>query len=254
MKIVATYNIKGGVGKTATAVNIAWLAARDGLRTVIWDLDPQAAATFYFRIEAGVRGGVERLVEKKDALAEAVHATDYERLDLIPADFSYRNLDIELHGAKKPVKQLLRLIRPLSEDYDLLILDAPPSISIVSENIFRAADALLVPLIPTTLSLRTYAQLLDYFGENPDRRPLLLPFVSMADRRKRMHVDTIRQLQRDDPRVLSAVIPYSSVIERMGEQRAPVGVFAASHPAAEAYAALWHEAARRMLIERPETR
>ena len=162
MKILAVYNIKGGVGKTATAVNLAHQAISSGRRTLIWDLDPQAAATFYFRIKPKVKGGGKALVRGRLELDAAVKGTDFEGLDLLPADFSYRKFDRLLGEAPKPGRQLLRLMRPLAEDYDLLVLDCPPNISLVSENVFRAADALLVPVIPTTLSARTLTQLRDF--------------------------------------------------------------------------------------------
>jgi len=151
MKILATYNIKGGVGKTASAVNLAYLSARDGARTLIWDLDPQGAASYYFRIKPKVKGGSRGFLSGKRDLDEAVKGTDFDGLDLIPADFSYRNLDLDLADSKKPLKQLLKLLRPLGEFYDVMFLDCPPSISLVSENVFYASDALLMPMIPSTL-------------------------------------------------------------------------------------------------------
>ena len=162
MKIIGVYNIKGGVGKTATAVNLAWLAAEEGYRTLIWDLDPQGAASFYFRIKPKIKGGGKALLQRKRELDAVVKGTDFENLDLLPADFSYRHMDLELEDRRKPTKQLLQLLLPLSQEYDLVFLDCPPSISLVSENIFRAADMLLVPMIPTTLSARTLEQLRDF--------------------------------------------------------------------------------------------
>lgn len=241
MDILATYNIKGGVGKTATAVNLGHLAALDGRRTVIWDLDPQGAATFYFRIKARIKGGGKGLLRKKRDLEDAIKGTDFPGLDLIPADFSFRNLDLALADAKKPVRQLLRLMRPLAEEYDFLILDCPPSISLVSENVFHAADALLIPLIPTVLSLRTYRQLQEHLAAKGFRAVALLPFFSMVDRRKRMHLDTMASLRDQDPRLLDTVIPYASVVERMGIHRAPVAAIAPQSPAAVAYGNLWEE-------------
>ncbi len=104
MKILATYNIKGGVGKTSTAVNLAYLAAKEGYRTLLWDLDPQGAASFCFRIKPKVKGGVQAIRRRKNILDKAVKATDYEGLDLIPADFSFRNFDQVFGDAKKPEK------------------------------------------------------------------------------------------------------------------------------------------------------
>lgn len=248
MKIIGVYNIKGGVGKTASAVNLGYLAAQAGLRTLIWDLDPQAAATFYFRIKAKVKASDKVLAGKRD-LDSVVKSTDYENLDLLPADFSYRNMDTTLGDAKKPTKQLMRLLRPLSHDYDLVILDCPPSISLVSENIFRAADLLLVPTIPTILSQRTLHQLLDFMQSHKLDTPVY-GFFSMLDRRKRMHHDIMTSLRDKRCELLQTPIPYASDVERMGFERRPVGDFAAHSKAGKAYQALWDE-----LVDRvPEMR
>jgi cellulose biosynthesis protein BcsQ len=246
VKVLATYNIKGGVGKTATAVNLAWLAARAGHRTVVWDLDPQGAATFYFRVAPRVKGGGGGLVQRKRELEETVKGTDFPRLDLIPADFSYRNLDLALADTKRPEKRLEKLLKPLAEDYDILFLDCPPSISLVSESVFHAADALLVPLIPTTLSLRTFEQLVRHLGEERLVRPLLLPFFSMVDRRRRLHRETVDSLLASEPRILRTEMPYASAVEQMGIHRAPLGSYAPRSGMAQAYERLWAEVKARV--------
>ncbi|MGZ4644770.1 MAG: ParA family protein, partial [Blastococcus sp.] len=187
MKVVATYNIKGGVGKTSTAVNVGYLAARDGLRTLIWDLDPQGSATYLFRVKPKVKGGGKALLEGRRTLDEAIKGTDFDRLDLMPADFSYRNLDLDLDSTKRPTDRLRRLITPLRDDYDLVILDCPPSVSLVSENVVHACDVLLVPLIPAMLSVRTFDQLIDFVDGLPGRKPQVMAFLSMVDLRKKAH-------------------------------------------------------------------
>ena len=159
MNVLASYNIKGGVGKTASAVNLAFVAARTGARVLVVDLDPQGAATFYFRIKPKVKGGGKGLVSGKRDLGDLIKGTDYDGVDLVPADFSFRNLDLLLDAEKKSKKKLAKLLKPLANEYDFILLDCPPSMSLVSEAVFHAADALIVPLIPTTLSLRTYEQL-----------------------------------------------------------------------------------------------
>ena len=128
MKVFASYNIKGGVGKTSTAVNLAHLSAREGRRTLLWDLDPQAAATYMFRVKPRVKGGGHALVTGKRPLEDAIRATDFGDLDLLPADFSYRNLDLDLDDAKKRTRRLRQLIGTLPDVYDVVFLD-PPSFS-----------------------------------------------------------------------------------------------------------------------------
>jgi cellulose biosynthesis protein BcsQ len=242
LKIIGVYNIKGGVGKTASAINTAYLAAQDGNRTLVWDLDPQAAATYYFRVKPKVKGGSEALVRGKRALDSVVKGTDFENLDLLPADFSFRNMDLVLEDAKKPTKQLSRLLKPLSEEYDYIFLDCPPSISLVSENIFRACDAILVPMIPTTLSARTLHQLMDFLTGHAQLGELrVMPFFSMVDRRKRLHIDLMGRLPEEYPGILETFIPYASEVERMGVHRMPLTAYAPSNVAAKAYRDLWEE-------------
>ena len=184
--VLATYNIKGGVGKTSTAVNLAYLAARDGFRTLLWDLDPQGASTYLFRIKPKVRGGGRKLVRGKTDISALIRGTDFERLELLPADFSYRHMDLALDGVKRPTQRLARVIAPLREEYDCIFLDCPPSISLVSESVFEAADALLVPLIPATLSSRTFEQLAALVPRRPAGARVLLdgrPAQAPASRR-----------------------------------------------------------------------
>jgi cellulose biosynthesis protein BcsQ len=241
VKVFATYNIKGGVGKTATAVNLAYLSAQEGARTLVWDLDPQGAATFYFRIKPKVKGGSKKLVKGRRSIDLTIRGTDFEGLDLLPADFSYRHMDIDLERTKRPTKQLARLLLPLALQYDHLFLDCPPSISLVSEGVFVATDALLVPTIPTTLSLRTLRQLHRHLKDRTPRRPQMLPFFCMVDRRKALHRQVSAAATDLATPMLETEIPYSSVVEQMGVRRAPLAVFAAGSEAARAYRALWSE-------------
>ncbi len=246
MRIFGVYNIKGGVGKTATAVNLGYLSALEGARTLVWDLDPQGAATYYFRIKPRIKGGGRNMIRGRRELDGLIKGTDFDNLDLLPADFSYRNMDLMLGETKKPAKQLLRLLRPLSEEFDNIFLDCPPSISLVSENIFRAADALLVPSIPTTLSMRTYQQLLDFLQGHRVHGVELMPFFSMVDRRKRMHLDIMERMPDLYPEAMESAVPYASDVEKMGLHRAPLASFAPRSPAARAYRLLWDEVKGRL--------
>lgn len=252
MRVYATYNIKGGVGKTTTAVNLAYLAAEAGLRAVLWDLDPQGAASFMFRVKPRVKGGGRALISGERSLDDAVKGTDFDGLDLIPADFTYRNMDLLLDNASpggrrddapggKPARKLARLLGPLSDSYDAVFLDCPPSVSLVSENVLHAADLILVPLIPTTLSVRTLEQLSGFVAEFNGHRPEILAFFSMVDRRKKLHRDITEKLAAERTDVARTVIPSLSVIETMSVERSPVAVLAPSSAAAKAYRALWAE-------------
>jgi len=246
MKVLATYNIKGGVGKTATAVNLSYLAARDGLRVLLADLDPQAAATYTLRVRPRVKGGGKALITGSRELDAAIKGTDFDNLDLLPADFTFRNLDLMLDATKKPTQRLARLLRPLRASYDLVFLDCPPGISLLSESVLHAADLVLVPIIPTTLSLRTLDQLTEFIGDFDGYRPEVLAFSSMIDRRKRLHKEIAERLPAERKDVADTAIPALSIIEQMAVQRAPVAAFAPRSAAARAYAQLWAEVRDRL--------
>ncbi|HKD89858.1 MAG TPA: ParA family protein [Streptosporangiaceae bacterium] len=245
MKVFATYNIKGGVGKTATAVNLGYLAARDGYRVLLWDLDPQGAASYLFRIKPRVKGGGKALIRGTRSIDSAIKGTDFGGLDLLPADFTYRNLDLLLDSAKRPAERLAALLAPLEADYDAVFLDCPPSISLLSESVLHAADLLLVPLIPTTLSVRTLDQLTEFVGGFNGHRPDVLAFFSMVDRRKRLHREIATDLPAERPDFAATLIPALSVIEQMSVQRAPVTAFSPRSQAARQYGRLWQEARER---------
>jgi chromosome partitioning protein len=245
VKVTATYSIKGGVGKTTTAVNLAYEAARTGSRVLVWDLDPQGAATYLLRVRAKVRGGSRRLVSASGELAPHIRGSDLSAVHVVPADFSLRHLDLHLEGTDRPTERLAALLEPLADHYDVAILDCPPSISLASESVFGAADALLVPVVPATLASRTLTQLADFLDDQRDA-PDIFPLLSMVDRRRKLHRELVEQLAEDWPDFLRTPAPSAAVIERMGVERAPVAVFAPSSPAARAYRDLWSEVAGRL--------
>jgi chromosome partitioning protein len=245
MRILAITNIKGGVGKTTTAVNLSFLSAASGNPTVLWDLDPQGAATYTLRCEAGESVSAKKLVSGKRELPELVVHSAYEGLDLLPSDFSYRNFDVHLAERKRPTERLLRMTRALGDRYETLFLDCPPGISLLSENVLRAADAVIVPLIPTPLSVRMLAQLRDFLVEAGWDDVALLPFFSMVDRRRAMHQEIVENARKEFPELLHTEVPYSSEIERMSLRRAPIASYSPRSPAGQVYATLWREIERR---------
>jgi cellulose biosynthesis protein BcsQ len=246
--VLATYNIKGGVGKTSAAVNLAYLAAREGHPTLLWDLDPQAASTYLFRVKPKLRGGGEKLVRRGSEVAELIKGTDYPGLDLLPADFSLRHLDLALDAFKHPTRRLARVLGPLRSEYEYIFLDCAPSISLVSESVFEAAHALLVPIIPATLSSRTLEQLAGLVAEEDGAAGIqVLAFFSMVEVRKSLHREVMARVRAEYPGLmLGAAIPAADEIERMGEARSMVDVLAPGSRAAIAYRALWWDIRRRL--------
>jgi chromosome partitioning protein len=246
MKIVAVTNIKGGVGKTTTAVNLAYLSAAGGRKTLLWDLDPQGAASYTLRCESTENASAKKLIAGKLDLPEVLVPSGYDNLDVLPADFSYRNFDVHLSARKHPTERLLKMSRSLSDVYATLLLDCPPGISLLSENVLRAADTIIVPLLPTPLSVRMLAQLQDFIAANEWSDLTLLPFFSMVDRRKSLHHEVIENTRKQFPQILKTEVPYWSEIERMTQRRAPLPSYSPNSEAGHLYAALWSEIQVRM--------
>ena len=242
MTVIAVYNSKGGVGKTATTVNLGYLAALHGYRTLVWDLDPQGAATFYFRVKHRLKGGPRALTSQRNRIGDRIRGTDYELLDVLPSDRELRNVDLAFDAAKHRTGRIRRVLEELAgENFELILIDSPPSSSLLAENIFAAVDLLLVPLVPTTLSVRTLQQLDDTLADMSPPKPAVLVLFSMVDGRKNLHAEVMSSLRATRADVADTVIPSATEVELMGTTRMPVARSAPSSPAAGAYEQLWRE-------------
>lgn len=238
MATVAVYNIKGGVGKTSIAVNMAWSAAtRSARRTLLWDLDAQGAASFLLGHDGGNRAKSAADIFAGEAKAKTlIEPTAYHNLDLLPADASLATLDRLLHDLGKK-KRLAKLVEDLGRDYDLIVLDCPPGLGDLGEQLVRAADLVVVPVVPSELSRRTLVAVEDFVNAREARTVPLLPVHAMVDRRRKLHRDAVEG--RDWPSV-----PMASAVEQMAERRAPIGTFAGRTAAGQAFDALWQRVAR----------
>jgi chromosome partitioning protein len=243
-KVVAVYSMKGGVGKSSLAVNLGWESAHGrehSAKTLVWDVDAQGAASFLLgEVGAGMAlspgGGTAKKIFSRDVdPTDVVEQTAYPGLDLIAADLSLRHLDADLLEADRP-KRLRKLLGRVADDYDFVILDCPPGLGELSDQIFRAADVLVVPVVPAPLALRTLEQVRARLEETRGKKaPPMLPVLSMVDRRRALHREMV------DEHSHWPVIPHASVVEKMGLERAPLGVFAPRSPAALAVRAVWDQ-------------
>jgi len=240
MNKVAFFNVKGGVGKTTSAVNIAWLAAQAGMPTLLWDLDPQSCASWYLGVDDNDDHKSLNIFKGKTPIGKLRLHTAHPKLSVIPADLSLRKLEMLLANEAKSDQLLEKLTEHLSEKNKLLVFDCAPAYSKVSENLFYGCDVLAVPLLPSPLSLRSFTQLRTYLQKKKRWQKLrLLPFFTMVDRRRKIHNDVIDDaksiIDDEDP----IVIPYASEYEKMGIHRAPIHAFAPNSQAAKAYESLW---------------
>ena len=230
-------------------INLAYLAALSGKKTLICDLDPQSSTTYYFRVKPKLKRRARGFLKGGRPIDRSIKGTDYQNLDILPADFSHRNLDISFDRLKRRKHRLDRILDPLNDEYDLIFLDCPPTINILAENIINASDYLLVPLIPTTLSVRTYKQLLVFLERNSYDLDVVYAFFSMVDMGSRLHYDLAVEMYTHDKDILWSPVPYLRDVERMGVHRQPVPVFAPKSQAAKAYRRLWAEIRYKVLQE-----
>jgi len=240
MKVIASYSIKGGVGKTATSVNLVYGFARAGLRTLLIDLDPQGASSFYFRIRAPEGLKPNKFFRGRSKLMRFVRGSDYDQLDVLPAKLAYRNFDILLDRERKSKRLLAKVLDTFRDHYDVTVLDTPACITLLSENVIDASDYVLVPVIPTTLSQRTYDQLQE-FVDASKRAGKLLPFFSMVQSDNAHHNEMMQLMRTTDERFLKTTIPFASEVELMGERREPVQKYASRTPGGAAYTQLCDE-------------
>lgn len=247
MTTIAVYSNKGGVGKTSSAVNLSYLAAQAGFTTLICDLDPQSSTTFYFRVKSKIKPKARGFLRSGRPIDRSIKGTDYPGLDLLPADFSHRNLDIKFGGLRRRRRRLDIILKPLRKEYDLIFLDCPPTINILAENIFKTSDHLLVPIIPTTLSIRAHQQLVTFLEDNGYKKKIAFGFLSMVDNENKLHRKLQPVVKKNFKYMLKTPIPYRTEIEMMGTYREPVPAFAPASMAAKSYRSLWSEIYKKIL-------
>lgn len=242
MGTIASYHHKGGVGKTTTAVALAAHAAAGGHRTLLWDLDPQGAATRLVVADRGLDGGIEALIRGGRALIDHAIATAHDGLELIPADPSLRTLDRHVSADDGGEDRLHAAVEVGRERYDVVVLDCPPSVSATAAAVLRAADLVVVPLTAGPLAWSAYADLYAEVEGMTERRPEILAFLTMVDRRKSLHRDLVDDEEEPSEGFSRVRVPTDSRVERMALDEHPLRAVLTGR-AGHAYAELWQEAA-----------
>ncbi|MBB3034724.1 ParA family protein [Alteriqipengyuania lutimaris] len=240
MAVVAIYSVKGGVGKTTFAANLAWCAAtHSSRRTLLWDLDAAGGAGFLLGVDPRKKRRATSVISKEIDPAKLIRKTAYPRLDLLPADESIRALDVQLAEIGKK-NRIAKLTADLMKNYDRLVLDCPPVLSELSSQIVRAADLIIVPIPPSPLSARALDTVREEVEAEGKKAPPIMPVFSMIDRRRTLH----REAAQDHAKW--PVVPASSAIEQCATRQAPVGTFDPRSPAARAFKTLWTDVERKL--------
>lgn len=239
--IIALYSPKGGVGKTTLAINLAWASATlSSRRTLLWDLDAQGGASYVLGQDP-VGSGIRAHIIENDEVAQLVRPTAYDRLSVLPSDPSLRHLDRHFHELGKRGR-LAKVASNLAADYDRVIIDCPPGLTETSEQILRASDLIVIPVIPSALSRRSLDAITEYLQRKKAPQVVLAPVFSMVDRRRHLHLQELAA-HPDWP-----VIPMASAYERVSADRAPIGALLPRKSApVEAVAQLWRRIERALV-------
>lgn len=243
MAVIAIYSVKGGVGKTTIAANLAWCSAAISCRkTLLWDLDAAGGSGFLLGLDPKRKHAAESVFSKDADPDDLIRKTDVARLDLLPADESLRGLDSLLARLGKK-RRLAKLTGELTRRYERIILDCPPVLNEISAQVIRAADCVIVPLPPSPLSTRAFELVAREIRAHAKDHPLVLPVFSMLDGRRALH-RRAREINPNWP-----AIPMASVIEQCAVRQQPLGAYAPNSAAAKSFGQLW-TGIERKLIER----
>ncbi|MFN5903541.1 MAG: ParA family protein [Novosphingobium sp.] len=233
MAVIAVFSIKGGVGTTTLATELAlrWAGAGQ-YETLLWDLDPQGGAGFLLGIDEPVHKRAAAIFQRDGRPREAIVGTRHRGLSLLPADTTLRQLPLQL--ARLGGRRMSQLTAMLRGSYSRIVVDCPAGFTAATEQALDAADAIIVPLPPSPLSMRALDQLRTELLRLHRRHAPILPVLSLYNRNRALH-----RTAREGDIALWPIIPQSPQIEQIAARQAPLSSFAPNCHADRAIARLW---------------
>ncbi len=253
-KVIAVANQKGGVGKTTTAVNLAACIAAVGRRVLLFDLDPQANATSGLGLEKTEGASAYRPLLGEGPLADKIKPTAYERLEIIPGEVDMCGADIELARSERHLQRASEALVPIleSQRFDLVLVDCPPSLGILTLNAFTAADGLLVPLQCEYYALEGISmvtRILRQLRENGvnARLELLGIVMTMYDGRTKLSQQVVSEVREHfGEKVFETLIPRTTKVAEAPSFGQPIMYYDPYSPATAAYELLAAEVLKRL--------
>ncbi len=251
-RTIACANQKGGVGKTTTVVNLATHLALAGDRVLVIDLDPQGNATSGFGEPPGeAAGSTYEAITDGVPLAELVLATSIDGLSLVPSSVALAGAEVELAGMEQRERRLRRLIEPIRPTYDVIFIDCPPSLGLLTVNALTAADSVLIPIQAEYYALEGVSQLIGTIQLvrehlNPDLE-IEGAVLTMSDGRTNLAADVEAEVRRHlGSAVFETVIPRNVRLSEAPSHGLPIARYAPGSKGAEAYRRLGDELRARL--------
>lgn len=251
VKKIAVYNIKGGVGKTTTSVNLACLLAKYGLSVMLWDLDPQGGSSYFFNRQNQNTNTHARLFDRYINIYDVIQATDSYHIDVISNDAvlsdQFMNKASRMTTINFTNHEMIKLILDeVEDDYDVCIMDCSPGRFLMHDNIFFAADLLLIPNIPAPLSVYCNNMLMDELHNNPLVWNKTLSFYNMVQPHKTLHRQYLDKRREREDHILHNFIPFYTEIELITLTRESIFHQLKEFKANIYYHQLWQEICQRM--------
>ncbi len=250
MRLIVCHSLKGGVGRTTAMVNLAHVAARVGPRVLLWDLDPQGAASHLYRVGPCRAGALRDGLEGRGRIEDSIRGSDFANLDLLPDDPDHAAIEDCLRR-RRARRALGRWLESLADDYDYLLVDCPAGRSITVDCLGALADLRLMPVVSDPLSIQVATGQIESLAADTVRAGVMPFWQSSRD-----GDGDGRPWPAGPPRCLPGMpmtrVPWGQEIAEAVVRREPVGHFAPDSPVARAYAMLWWEVKLRLSLSGDE--